>query len=322
MKVLVTGGTGFIGSRVVDLLVENGHSVRLFSRRQEVPIWLRGRDVELFRGDLEDLDAVAVAMIGADLFYHIGEIKNTSARAAARNVQLVEHILSHMDSAGLRRLVFISSLTVAGIPLSIPANEDTPVSIILEDLYTNYKRQGESLIAQSSGAEYAIIRPGVVYGSGSRYLPGLVKAVSRLGSIGLPFVGAGNNIAPLIHVRDLALAVYLAGMNQEASGRTYNLTDGLTHTWLDFFQAIAGSQGKRFRLIPVPTFLLRTPAIAFDKLARLFDIRFSLENYVKYATADLLFDMTRAKHFLQWKPAYDLAAGAEEMSRGMDRKRH
>src|SRR5512144_1950216 len=121
MKALVTGGTGFIGRQVVDLLVENGHSVRLFSRRPGLPANVAGKDVSLFPGDLRNPDSLLDAMDGMEVFYHIGELRNTSRRAAESNVELVKRVAGHLGRAGIRRSVFISSLTVAGIPSSTPA---------------------------------------------------------------------------------------------------------------------------------------------------------------------------------------------------------
>ena len=114
MKALVTGGTGFIGSRVVEILLKEGHSVRLFSRRKTLPEQLKNKAVEMFPGDLESPESIIPAMKGVDVFYHIGEIKNTTRSASAKNVRLMERILENLDAE--TRLVFISSITVAGIP--------------------------------------------------------------------------------------------------------------------------------------------------------------------------------------------------------------
>jgi nucleoside-diphosphate-sugar epimerase len=153
----------------------------------------------------------------------------------------------------------------------------------------------------------------VVYGPGSRYLAGLVAAIERLGPIGFPFVGRGNNIAPLIHVNDLARAIYLAGVQEKAAGWTFNLTDSLRHSWHDFFNAIAVSLGKKFRLVPVPGGILRVPSLAFDFLGSLFNVNLSLNTYVQYAAADLLFLNDEARRMLAWEPEYTLEKGVDEM---------
>ncbi len=316
MKALVTGGTGFIGSRVVDLLAANGHSVRLFSRRDELPPRFAGKDVVLFPGDLNDPDSVPDAMTGMEVFYHIGEIKNSSRREAEKNVQFMERMLEHLGKSGIRRLVFVSSLTVAGIPSRTPATEETAPRIILEDHYTWYKRECEKLLAGNvTGAEYAVVRPGVVYGSGSRHLNGLISVIDTLGHVGMPFIGGGGNIAPLIHANDLAHAVYLAGIERAAAGQVFNLTSGASDTWSDFLNAIAGALGKKLRILPIPPLLFKASSRFLDVLSGLFGVTFSLNAYVQYVTTDLLFDNGKARRMLNWEHDFTVSSGAEEMVR-------
>jgi UDP-glucose 4-epimerase len=314
MKALVTGGTGYIGSHVVDLLLERGHHVRLFSRESELPVRLADKDVSLFSGDLRYPESLSRAMKGMDVLYHIGEIRNTTRRAAKQNVHHVERAINHLAPSGIKRFVFISSISVAGIPSRTPADEDTAPMVTLMDHYTWYKERCERLLAERvAGAEYAVVRPGVVYGPGSRHLGSLISAIDRIGSIGIPFIGKGDNIAPLIHVRDIARAAYLAGIERGAAGQVFNITDGLRHSWSDFFNAIAGALNKKMRILSLPPLLLGVPAQFLDVLSGLFRIRLSLKAYVQYVTTDLLFDNSKAQRLLNWKPEYTMIEGIEEM---------
>ncbi len=173
MKALVTGGTRFIGNNVIDLLAVDGHSVRLFSRKAGIPARFSEKDVSVYSDDLEDAESVLRAMKGMDVFYHIGEIKNTSPRAEKNNIKLMENVVGHLEASGVNRIVFISSITVAGISGIKPATEDTPPQRLLRDPYTRYKEQCEKLLSEKTvGTPYTVIRPGVVYGSGSRNLGG------------------------------------------------------------------------------------------------------------------------------------------------------
>ncbi len=169
-------------------------------------------------------------------------------------------------------------------------------------------------------AEYVIIRPGVVFGTGSRYFGNLVAAVDRFGPLGFPSIGKGNNVAPLIHVQDLSQAIYLAGIMKDAIGQTFNLTDGLTHSWYDFFNTIAISLGKKFRLLPVPTVALSVPSKIIDFIGDVFHVKFSLNTYVQFATCNLLFLNGKVRRLLGWHPEYTLERGVEDLVRAYQMK--
>jgi dihydroflavonol-4-reductase len=314
MKTLVTGGTGFIGSHVVQSLLAEAYAVRLLSRRPEIPEKLKGENVEVVQGDLEDPGSVINAMEGIDLFYHIGEIKNITKAQADKNIRLMENIVDNLNAKGIKRFVFVSSITVAGVPSEQPADEETVAKVILNDHYTTYKRRCEEIIREKSkGCEYAVVRPAPVYGPGSRYLGRMVSVIETLGPIGLPFIGDAKNIAPLIQVKDLAQAIVLAGQRPEASGRPINLTDGLSHTWLDFFTAIAEALHKKVRIIPIPSLLLKISAMPLDLFSVFFGVNFDPINYMDYVSKDLMFDNTKARTLLGWQPAYSLFEGVAEM---------
>ena len=315
MKALVTGGTGFIGSHVVDLLLENGHAVKLLSRRQDIPESWKGKNISVVQGDLRDPGTVVDAMKGMDVVFHIGEVRNTTAGNAAMNVELVERMIMALKPAGVKRLVFVSSLSVAGIPVAIPATEDTPASQVLRDQYTEYKRKAEEIIHQSvGGVEHVIVRPGVVYGPRSRHLGSLVDVIRRFGPLGLPFIGQGTNLMPLIHVQDLARAVFLAGTVPGAANHTLNITDGERRTWLELFTAVSEAQRKRFRMIPVHPALAKYPAMFVDLFTGIFGQSLDLPSYVSYISRDIHFDNGRARSVLGWDPAYlDLREAVREM---------
>jgi nucleoside-diphosphate-sugar epimerase len=315
MKALVTGGTGFIGSQVVERLLEAGHLVRVLSRRQtSAEKWKNGH-VETIRGDLEAPETVLTAMEGTDIFYHIGEIKNITKAASEKNIRLMKRVIEGIGSTGVKRIVFVSSITVAGIPSETPANEDTVPATVLTDHYTSHKRECERLLAgNTGGVEYAIVRPAPVYGPGSRYLGRLIEAVEKIGPIGLPFAGNARNKAPLIHVMDLAKAIYLSGVRTAASGQVFNLTDGLDHSWRDFLACIAECLGRRLRIIPLPPVLLKMPAVPLDLISGFLGFEIDPLHYLDYFSKDIFFDNARAQDLLDWKPEYELEAGVREMT--------
>lgn len=314
MKALVTGGTGFIGSHVVKQLLDENHTVRIFSRKKDIPEILKEKGVDVFQGDLEDAQSLINALDNIDVFYHIGEIKNRSKASSEKNVRLVEETIRHLGEKKIKRIVFVSSITVSGIPSAIPANEDTAPRIVLSDHYTEYKMRCEKLIRGNAGdVEYVIIRPAPVYGPGSRYLGRLIDILDKFGPVGIPFAGNAKNIAPLIYVRDLAQAICRAGMEQAAAGRIFIVTDGLRHSWSEFFNAITEGLGKKLRIIPVPPFFLQIAALPLNLFSGFLGINLDPVSYITYFSQDLYFDNTRAKDILNWQPQYSLQEGVKDM---------
>jgi UDP-glucose 4-epimerase len=315
MNVLVTGGTGFVGSHVVDLLAAHGDRVRVLTRDRQGWDRLRDKGIEPFHGDLQDYPSVMEAMDGMEVFYHIGEVRNTTKAAAGKNVALMERILDALSGDSRIRFVFVSSITVAGIPASVPADENTEPEKVLQDHYTGCKRECEQLLAERADeTDYVVIRPAPVYGPRSRYLGKLITMIRHLGPLGLPFVGKGENLAPLIQVNDLARAIHLAGTVQGIGGAILNITDGVRHSWSEFFKTIAQCMDRSLRLIPIPPELLKLPALPVDALSGFFGMELHLKDYLDYFSRDIFFDNGRAGDILGWEPEYkDLEKGVDAM---------
>jgi UDP-glucose 4-epimerase len=321
MRALVTGGTGFIGRQVVSRLLDDNNHVRIFSRGNVNPDMFGGRAVEVASGDLADSKSLIDALDGMDVLYHIGEIKNTTKAASEINIKLFQEVLGQVKRQKVKRIVFVSSITVSGIPSTVPADEDTVPRIILNDHYTDYKRRAEKLLIEHAGdVEYSIIRPAPVYGPGSRYLGKLISFIGRFGPFGMPFPGNAENLAPLVHVGDLSSAIARAGTEPAAAGRIFNLTDGLRHSWRDFLEAIAKRLGKRLRIVPLSRVLLQLSALPLDLVSGFLGISLDPVSYVTYFSEDLFFDNARARNLLNWQPRYSLSEGIDDMMAFYEKK--
>jgi len=187
--IALTGATGFVGSHTLEAALEAGHQVRALTRRDQPPL----EGVTWVRGDLDDAEALAALVAGADAVVHIAGLTNTPDPAAFRaaNVTGTAQVIAAMKAAGCKRLVFVSSLAARKPDLSA---------------YGASKAEAEGLV-EASGLDWTTVRPPGVYGPRDvDYLE--MFRTAKLGFVPLPPGGASS----LIHVRDLAeLLVGLAG---------------------------------------------------------------------------------------------------------------
>ena len=233
MKVAVTGGTGFIGRRLVDRHVQAGDSVRVLSRRSASGF---PDVVEVFPGDLTNESTALSAFVeGADVLYHCAAELRDASRMRRVQVAGTERLL-RAAVGKIGRWVQLSSVGVYGPVKSGLVTESSPTRPVGE--YETTKCEAERLIAGAVAIEAldaVVLRPSNVFApempsSGLFRLTGLIKK-RRFAYIGKP--GA---IANYIHVDNVVGALLLCATSPEARGATYNLSDWRT---LERFVAVA-----------------------------------------------------------------------------------
>lgn len=199
---LVTGASGFVGSHLVDALVEEGWRVRCLVRTTSRLRWLPRARVELAHGALNDPPALRAALEEARVIFHLAGLTSATspARYAAVNVEGTRALVAAMrERAPGALLVHCSSLAAAGPSLDgRPLSESDPPRPI--GPYGESKLAAERLVA-SSGLDHVIVRPPAVYGPRDAD----ILAVFRLAARGLALrLGPRGQRLSLVHVRDLA----------------------------------------------------------------------------------------------------------------------
>ncbi len=261
-KVLVTGGTGFIGANVVRLLVGRGDRVTCTVRANSPGLALAGLQVKRVRLDLSDPTAVGKALRGVDEVYHLAGVFDPGPEGAQRMRQV------HVDAArvlcdaslaeGVRRLLYCSSSVTVGFgPREAPGDEDTPLpdldSFYGRDTalraYHDTKLEGEQLVSSyvSRGLETVIVNPDYVIGpwdikptSGA-----LIVAMARRW---IPFHPVGGKC--FIGSGDCALG-HLRAMERGLPGRRY-LLGNHNLSYAEFMGLVSEVVGRRPPLGPVP----------------------------------------------------------------------
>ena len=230
MRVLVTGGAGFVGSHVVDRLRSHGHEPRIFDL---VPSpYHSALDVDTTIGDLLDPDAVRIAIRGCDAVLHLAAVADVNfvvadpTRAEAVNVRGTLVLLEAAREARVDRVAYASTVWVYGAESDGDSvDEDTPVSLPAH-LYTATKLAGEMYCRSYDelyGVPHSILRFGIPYGPRARKAAVVAAFVARaLAGEMLTIAGDGLQTRQFVYVEDLAEGC-VAALAPQAAGRVYNL---------------------------------------------------------------------------------------------------
>jgi uncharacterized protein YbjT (DUF2867 family) len=245
VKVLVTGGTGFIGPKVVHALRAQGREVRALVRRPEQATQLAGWGAELVAGDLTDPASLRAAVDGCSHVVHLVSILKGSTGDFHRVMtQGTADLLAAAKDARVERFVLMSALGTT------ETTKDT-----IPYFASKWAMEQET---SRSGLEYTIFRPGFVFGRDGGALPLFIKQVKY--SPVVTVIGSGLQRIQPIWVDDVA--EYLArGVDQpQAANRTFEIGGPDVVTWNELYLKIAKVLGKRRKLVHVPSSLARTGA--------------------------------------------------------------
>jgi nucleoside-diphosphate-sugar epimerase len=310
-RALVTGATGLVGSHIVDRLLAAEWTVRALTRSPSPELAALGVDVAL--GDLLDADAFAKAANGCDVVFHCAaEITPSGGWETFRrtNVDGTRNAISAAERAGAR-LVQLSSVAVYSGRYADSLekiNEDSPLEPLPEGaFYPRSKRESEALVfeAHAAGRIWATaVRPCVIYGRRDRQC---VPRAARMLQWGVaPAIGGGGSVIAVVHAANVADGAILAGTNDAAAGRAYNLANDFSVTVREFFTLGARGLGRRVRLVPIPLGAAKAVFAVGLRVVRLVaGSRASLvgNDSLSMITRDNPYDSTRARRELGWSPS-------------------
>jgi NADH dehydrogenase len=237
MRVLVTGGTGFVGSRVVHALRAQSRDVRALARRPDRAARLASWGATLAQGDVTDAESVRRATSGCTHVVHLVAILRGSDGDFRRTmVDGLVNVLAAARDEGVQRVILMSALGTG------EATKDTVP-------YFRAKWDMERAV-EGSGLAYTIFRPSFVFGRDGGVLPLFVRQV-RLSPV-VTVIGAGRQRSEPIWVDDVA-AYFAASVDlPAAANRTFELGGPDRVTWDELYLRIARVLGKRRRLVHVP----------------------------------------------------------------------
>lgn len=303
MRVLVTGGTGFVGRAVVKAVADHGDEVRLALRSVAAD-----NSVEsVLVGEIHDRTDWAQALRGIDVVVHLAARVHVMRATPDGAVQFhrtnTEGTLRLADACvacGVRRLVFVSTIKVNGegtLGRAFSADDEPATS----DPYGISKRDAERGLFARRDLEIVVVRPPLVYGPGVK---GNLARLCRLAAAGVPVpFGRVHNRRDLVGVDNLAHLLATCVRHPAAAGNVFLAADGAPLSTPELFALIARAMDRPLRLLPVPVSALRL-------LGRLAGRSDEVERLV----GSLEIDISKTRSMLAWRPPVPIEDGIRAMA--------
>jgi nucleoside-diphosphate-sugar epimerase len=313
-KILVTGGTGFIGSHLTELLLKKGYSVSCLVRDPVKLGWLAGLNIDVMVGDCLLPETLAEAVKQVSIVIHAAGL--TKARRA-REYYEVNHLGTRnmleacaRHNPGIEKFILISSLAAAG-----PSLDGIPVKDIdLPHPVSDYGRS--KLSAETETLAYrerfpvVVLRPAAVYGPRDRDTYELFRWAAR--GITLEITGK-ERFLNFCYVEDLTQAIYLTMVKRSESGRIYFVAEDRPYSWSEFRRALLASGKVKALVIRIPYAAAYLIGLA-SEAGSLFASRPALTNRQKVREASQTYwtcDLAKSEKELGFKAAYPLQQGLD-----------
>ncbi len=312
MRVFVTGGTGLLGSHIVQRLRQEGHEVVALVRPTSDRRFLEGLGAAFVEGDLLDPGGYRGTLRGCDALVHAAAYVVADAgwpEYRRMNVEGTRLLLEAAAAAGVSRALHVSTVAVYG-GIDAPVGrvtEETPTDRPLpgDEVYASTKRMAEEVAWSFHSAgklDVRVVRPSLNYGERDRIvLPRMAKYL-RMPVVFL--IGPGDNALPLIYAGNTAEGAVLALTRPEASGRAYNLSGDFPVTQRWFFSRLAESLGRRPRFVRLPFSFAYALAWGVERMPSRLSARSGFNRRrVAFLGRSNPFVAERARRELGWSPS-------------------
>ncbi len=242
----VTGGSGFIGGRLIERLRTDGYDVRALARSAAAGERVSERGAEPVQGELADVAAMRAGAEGCELAFHAAATLGDWGRREdfeRGNVEGTSNALRACAEAGVRRFVHVGTeaALLAGQPL-VNVDETAPLRPDSPALYSATKARAEQLVlhANRDGFETVVVRPRFVWGAGDTTLLPMMVAMARAGRFA--WIGGGRHRTSTTHVANTVEGLLL-GATRGRAGNAYFVTDGEPVVFREFVSDLLATQG-------------------------------------------------------------------------------
>lgn len=261
MKVAIIGGTGFVGSYIVEALIDAGHEPHVLVRPGSEDKLHRAGECQLTTGELASPEAVAAVVAGCDaVIYNVGilrEFPRQGVTFEALQYRGAETVAKAAAAAGIRRFLLMSA---NGID-----SAETP--------YQTTKLKAEAMLRES-GLDYTVFRPSVIFGDPRGTMEFATQLYRDMVRAPLPAVGFHTGLTPAhgevlmspVHVRDVADAFVSALADDATIGKCFVLGGPEVVSWVEMLERIAAAVGRKKLILPMPIGVMKLGATLLDWL--------------------------------------------------------
>ncbi|MEL7370432.1 MAG: NAD-dependent epimerase/dehydratase family protein [Myxococcota bacterium] len=323
MRAFVTGGSGFVGRNLIQSLVADDIHVFALARSEAAARTVTDLGARVIHGSLDDQSALEEGCDGADIVFHSAAwVKNWGDPKEAERINVggTQRLLDAAASKKIGRFVHVSTEAVlnGGTPL-IDADETWPYPEPQKQPgpYPRTKAESERRVmaAAKAGLPACVVRPRLIWGAGDTAILPMAIAAVRAGRF--MWLDGGRHSTSHVHVRNVVHALRLAADKGE-SGETYFVTDGMTHTYKEFFTAQLKTRGVNPGNRKLPISLAWPLASSCEAIWRTFGLS-SVPPINRTEVAVVGLQMTvsdlKARRELGYAPIVDWDAGVAEMAR-------
>jgi nucleoside-diphosphate-sugar epimerase len=314
MKVLVTGGTGFVGSHLVRRLLRRGHQVTSLDKHPGLfDAELAAGGALLVAGSVTDAAEVDRLTAGQDLVYHLaspfGDILQPDQAYWDIEVEGTRNVLDAARRHGVRRVVHCSTQGVHGIITDPPGDEESPIAP--RDYYCYSKAVGEKVAQRyiAEGMDVVVVRPTSVYGPGDTR--GWLKLFRMVSKGWFLMVGSGRTLNHPVYVENLVDLLEVAATAPQARGRTYLAGDAVAVSLNTLVRAVARALGTSLHVVRFPFYGLAAAASGVvESVFRAIGIQPPVfRRRLSWFITNRQFRIDRARDELGYRPRVNLADG-------------
>lgn len=323
-KILVTGGTGFLGRRLTQRLVDEGYPVRVLARTTSNIEFLKRLGVEIVLGDVGDLASVKRALNGIAVLIHAAAGTSGSEHdCETGTIQGTRNVLEACKTQGIEKLVYISSCSVYGVADYEPHQVVTEESSLerfpeRRGHYSASKQRAETLVTEAMKAgdfPIVVLRPGTIYGPGGEIFTPML-GLSHANKLFLVF-GNGQFALPLVYVDNVADAVLQCLKIPDADHQIFNVVDTEGITKKCYMEGLVKKLYPHSHLIYFPYWLLYGLTWVQEQVFRVLRRPPFLTTYrLVSSQRPIRYDSSKIAHMIGWRPrvTFDQAV-AELVSR-------